>query len=263
MKIAYFDAFAGISSDMALGAFISAGIDLNQVEEELQKMNVGKIDISISNVVRSNISATKVNLVVNNNDLINSHERSYLDIASLIKRSHLSENVKRRSLAVFELLARAETRIHNSRVEEVHFHEVGAIDSILEIVGTSICLELSKVKAVYTSPIRVGSGGFIEAHHGTLPIPTPAALEILKGYPIILDDMPFEMTTPSGAAIVRAFSSGVMEPMLIEVEDIGYGAGTKEFWKVPSLLRIIIGNLKIQNSEMDSISKIGVEPGNY
>jgi len=290
MRIAYFDAFAGIAADMVLGAFISAGINVNQVQEELRKIGIGKVDIQLSTVVRSNIAATKVNVAKgrDGNDLVHlgeSHEliqasnkhagfgesqdsarskgRSYLEIRNLIECSGLSHNVKQRSLSVLEHLARAEMVIHNSKEEEIHFHEVGSIESILEIVGVSTCLELSRVEAVYTCPIRVGSGGFIKAQHGILPIPTPATLEILKGYPIILDDTPYEMTTPTGAAIVKAFSRGVIEPMHLEVEKIGYGAGTREFEKMPGLLRIMIGNACFNDNKVKSMSKMDLEPKSH
>ncbi|MGC8593997.1 MAG: LarC family nickel insertion protein [Candidatus Kryptoniota bacterium] len=290
MRIAYFDAFAGISGNMVLGAFISAGINVNQVKEELRKLNQGEIEIHLSTVVQSNISAIRADVAVNGNmehvtdstDLpgliagvdystrldkdeayLHSEGRSYLEIKNLIQNSQLSENVKKRSLTVFKHLARAEMRIHNSSEEEIHFHEVGSVYSIAEIVGVSACIELSGVEAIYTSPIMVGSGGFVKAQHGVLPIPTPATIEILKGYPIILDDMPYEMTTPTGAAIVRAFSRGVIRPMYVEVESIGYGAGTKEFKKIPGLLRIMIGNICVHDGQPDLVTKVNVEQDNY
>ncbi len=270
MKIAYFDTFAGIAGDMVLGAFVSAGLDSNKIMEELSKLNLGEVQLRVSSVVRSGINASKVEVVVSGqvervNDLgreINTrvhvreenhsnggHGRSYHDIKRLIEDSGLSSFVKSKALSVFLKLAEAEAKIHNTDVDKIHFHEVGAFDSIVDIVGAAICLELSNIESVFTSPIRLGSAGYIEAKHGVLPVPAPATVEILKGYPVVFNDVPFELTTPTGAALVAALSKGVLRESPIKVERIGYGAGTRDLGRLPNLLRIVIGESDNEKEE--------------
>ncbi len=275
MKIAYFDTFAGIAGDMVLGAFISAGVDAKEVKDELSKLGIGNWDLKIGKVVRSGITAAKVDVVVSGeiervNDLgadvssrphgqdesyghHHSHGRSYLEIKYLIENSGLSNFVKSKSLSVFLKLAEAESKIHDTTVDKIHFHEVGAVDSIIDIVGTAVCLELNKVEEVFTSPVRVGSSGYIEAQHGVLPVPGPAALEILKNYPVVFNDLPYELTTPTGAAIVAALSKGVLRNRPIKIEKIGYGAGTRDLGRLPNLLRVVIGELKSEHEEDHTI----------
>lgn len=182
--------------------------------------------------------------------------RAWSDIRALIEQSALSVRVKQRALAIFGALARAEAQVHGCAVDDVHFHEVGAVDSIVDIVGTAICLELLGVERVYTSAVRTGSGGHIETQHGVMPVPAPATLELLRGYPIELTDVPFELTTPTGAAIIAASSSGVMRASeLLSVDAIGYGAGGREYPGLPNVLRVLIGSLGVPSdneSGMDS-----------
>lgn len=270
MRIAYFDTFAGIAGDMVLGAFVSAGVDEKKLTNELAKLNLGNVEVRIEKIVRSGITAAKVNVVVSGevekvNDLgkdiqkhthghgkhhdHHEHGRSYLEIKFLIENSKLSDFVKSRSLAVFLKLAEAESKIHDTTLDKIHFHEVGAVDSIVDIVGTAICLEIAGVEAVFTSPIRLGSGGYIEARHGVLPVPAPATVEILKDYPVVLNDVPFELTTPTGAAIVAALSKGVLKNEPIKIENVGYGAGTRDLERLPNLLRLVIGELTTESEE--------------
>ena len=285
MRIAYFDTFAGIAGDMVLGAFISSGVEPTELKNELAKLKLGNVELDLSKVVRSGITAVKVDVVVSGEieevtDLgsdihkhsheVDSHgghhahpdpsrdpsDRSYLEIKHLIESADLSDFVKIKSLAIFRLIAEAESKIHDTTVDKIHFHEVGAVDSIVDIVGTAICLELSNVEAVFTSPVRVGANGYIEAKHGVLPVPGPAALEILKNYPIVFNDLPYELTTPTGAAIVAALSKGVLKDRPIEVKKIGYGAGSRDLGRLPNLLRVVIGDLK---SDMEEDHVILVE----
>lgn len=270
MKIAYLDTFAGIAGDMVLGAFVSAGLDVDKLRTEISKLSLGDVKIKTNKVVRSGITAVKVDVIVAGeiekvNDLgedihhhdhghshghdhekahhDHGHGRSYIEIKHLIESSSLSVGVKGKSADIFRRIAEAEAKIHDTSVEKIHFHEVGAVDSIVDIVGTAVCLDLSGIEAVYTSPVRLGSNGYVEAQHGVLPIPAPATLEILKGYPVVFNDVPHELTTPTGAAIVAALSKGVLKDTAIDVERIGYGAGTKEFGKLPNLLRVVIGEM--------------------
>ncbi|MCZ7555250.1 MAG: nickel pincer cofactor biosynthesis protein LarC [Bacteroidia bacterium] len=170
--------------------------------------------------------------------------RAWSDIRALIEQSVLSARVKQRALDIFSALAQAEAQVHGCAVDDVHFHEVGAVDSIIDIVGTAICLELLGVERVYTSAVRTGSGGHIDTQHGVMPVPAPATLELLRGYPIELTDVPFELTTPTGAAIIAASSRGVMRASeLLSIDAIGYGAGSKEYPGLPNVLRVLIGSI--------------------
>lgn len=249
MRIAYFDTIAGISGDMTLGAFVSAGVQLGQLSDELNRLQLRGVELEARHVERSGITAVKIDVVVS----IHQTQHRYLrDISEIIERSTLSDRVKDRAKSIFAVLAHAEAKIHNTSVEAVHFHEVGALDAIVDVVGTAICLELLGVERAYSSPVKLGSGGFVDTEHGKMPIPTPATVEILKDYPTILTDIPFELTTPTGAAIIKSLSSGVLTMEHLKIESIGYGAGTKEFDGVPNLLRVFVGEIP-QTYEKDEL----------
>lgn len=241
MKIAYFDTISGISGDMTLGAFVSAGIPLERLSAELKKLGLSGFELEARHVERSGIAAVKLEVIVSDTA---SYHKNLSDIQRLIDQSALGENVKARAKKIFNEVARAEAKIHNSTLDKVHFHEVGAVDSLVDIVGTAICLDHAGIQAVYSSPVKLGSQGFVDTEHGKLPVPTPAALEILKGYPTVLTDVSSELTTPTGAAIIKALSKGVLSAERMKVETIGYGAGTKEIPGMPNLLRIMMGELE-------------------
>jgi hypothetical protein len=144
--------------------------------------------------------------------------------------------------------------VHHSTLEKVHFHEVGAIDSLVDIVGASVCIEFLGIQEVYSSPVRLGSSGFVSTQHGAMPVPTPATVEILKHYPTVLTDIPFELTTPTGAAIIKALSRGTLSLEHLRIESIGYGAGANELERVPNLLRVMIGELEPLQHADDLVS---------
>jgi uncharacterized protein (TIGR00299 family) protein len=241
MKIAYFDTIAGISGDMTLGALVSAGVPFDELNKELQALGIDGFELQARHVERNGMVATKVDVVISEQP----HYHRYLkDIEELIDKSSLTKNVKERSKKIFREVAIAESKVHNTPIEKIHFHEVGAIDSLVDIVGVSICLEKLGIQAVYSSPIKVGSGGMVKSQHGALPVPTPATMEILKDYPILLTDIPFELTTPTGAAIIKALSQGILTTEKIQISAIGYGAGGREIEQLPNLLRVFIGNLE-------------------
>jgi pyridinium-3,5-bisthiocarboxylic acid mononucleotide nickel chelatase len=241
MKIAYFDTISGMSGDMTLGAFVSAGVSIDELILELQKLNLQGYELSAKHVTRNGIVATKVDVIISEQPQYHRHLK---DIETLIEKSDLSTNVKERAKKIFHEVATAEAKVHNTSIEKVHFHEVGAIDSLVDIVGTSICLEKFGIQVVYSSPMKVGNGGFVKTQHGMLPVPTPAAMEILKAYPVVLTDVPFELTTPTGAAIIKALSSGVLTTEKIQISEIGYGAGDREIEHLPNLLRVLIGDIE-------------------
>jgi len=252
MKALYFDTIGGLSGDMALGALVSAGVSFDDLVRELQKLNVPGFELAARHIERSGIVSTKIDVDIT---LQPQYHRHLKDIEALVDASGLSASVKERSKKIFRAVAVAEAKVHNTTIEKVHFHEVGALDSLVDIVGVSICLEMLGIEAVYSSPMKVGRSGLVNSQHGKLPVPTPATLEILKGYPIVLTEIPYELTTPTGAAIVKALSQGVLTTEALRIERIGYGAGSREIEHLPNLLRVMIGELEpgYQTDEVVSI----------
>ena len=258
MKIVYFDCFAGISGDMALGALVNAGVSIEELKTELSKLPNRDFAITATLRERSMISATKINVAVkpisrkskpakNQSKNIHHHssgERTLDDIFHLIDHSTLAERIKDRAKKIFRTIAVAESHVHCTDIEKIHFHEVGAIDSIVDIVGVAICLEKLQIEEVYSSPIPLGKDSTIKTRHGVMPIPAPATIEILKGYPTRLTNIPFELTTPTGAAIIKTLSKGILEYESIVGQSVGYGAGTADIPDLPNLLRVIIAELK-------------------
>jgi hypothetical protein len=235
MKIAYFDCFSGISGDMILGAFIDAGLDLYQLESELSKLKLSGYSLKAEKTTRKGLSGIK--FFVNTEE--DSAERHLKDIEEIIDQSGLGDDIKASSKKIFHELAHVEAKIHNSNPERVHFHEIGGLDSIIDIVGVLIGIKLLGIEAVYASRIPVGKG-FVECDHGILPLPAPATLELLKGIPIYASDMEKELVTPTGIAILRnvAKSFGIIPEM--RIDRIGYGAGSHDL-KIPNLLRVWVG----------------------
>lgn len=236
MRTLYLDCPMGISGDMFLAALIDLGADPKMILRELKKLPVDKIDVEIKKAARHSITGTtfKVRLAEAH------HHRTFRDIKKIIGESSLAPKVKSLSTAIFKIIAEAEGKIHGIKADEVHFHEIGAMDSIIDIVGAAIAVDSLKVKKVVSSPIALGTG-WARTMHGTIPIPAPATLEILKGVPTAASTAPFELTTPTGAAIVKTLASsfGPMPPMTIEAA--GYGAGKKDFKEAANLLRAVIG----------------------
>jgi hypothetical protein len=225
-------------------------MNAGELISELGKLNLKGYRIKTRIVKRSGISATKVDVIIENSSR-NIH-RNLSDIYNIIDSSSLSNFVKKTAMEIFNLIAEAEARIHNTTTDKVRFHEIGAIDSIVDIVGTAICIEKMGIEKIFTSRISLGSGGFIDAEHGRMPIPSPAVLELLKGFPVILTDIPFELTTPTGAGIISALASYGLERETIKIQSTGYGAGDRDIPQQPNILRIIIGELPT-NYETDRI----------
>ncbi len=240
MKIAYFDTIAGVSGDMTLGAFVGAGVSLDVLRAEIQKLNLRGVELEAAHIQRNGITAVKVDVVISVEE---KRHRHLSDVFKIIDESLLSSRVKDGAKKIFMEVARAEAKVHNTSIEKIHFHEVGMLDSIVDIVGASICFEQLGVQGIYSSPVKLGSGGFIDTEHGKLPLPGPAAMEILRDYPVVLTDIPFELTTPTGAAIIKAMSSGVLSAERMRVENVGYGAGTREIPQIPNILRVMVGEL--------------------
>jgi len=242
--IAYFDCFCGISGDMTLGAFIDIGVPLSWLKDSLEKLPLKDFDISVESISRSGIKAKSVHVLTKNK----LKSRHYSEIKDLVQNSHLSRKVNQKSLEIFERLATAEAEIHGQPKEKVHFHEIGGIDAIVDIVGTALCLEYLGVEKVIASRIPLGTG-FVSCQHGILPVPAPATLSILKGVPVYGTKISHELVTPTGAAIIASIadSFGKLPDMI--VEKTGYGAGKRDLKTIPNFLRIIIGTQAIHISD--------------
>lgn len=247
MKIAYFDCFSGISGDMILGALIDAGLDSKELESELGKLKISGFKLRMEKTVRKGISGTKFSVDINERHV----ERHLKDIIEIVDQSDLGDEVKNLSKKIFKELARVEAKIHNKNIEEIHFHEVGGLDSIIDVIGSVIGINKLSIEAVYSSKVHVGTG-FVECEHGTIPVPAPATLELLKGIPIYSKGIKAELVTPTGACILKTLSKsfGVVPEM--KVRKIGYGSGSRDL-EIPNLLRVYIGETNNGKYEKDEV----------
>lgn len=236
--IAYFDCFSGIAGDMILGALIDLGVDIGFLKREIEKLNLKGYTIDVKKVKKNNIFASDVYIKVDEKQ----PRRNLRDINNLIDNSNLSEDVKNLSKKIFYNLALAESKVHNVDVENVHFHEVGAIDSIIDIIGSVIGLKKLGVERVFCSSLPLGSG-YVNCAHGVIPIPAPATVELLKNIPVYANDADHEMVTPTGAAVITTVADGFGNMPFMKIKKIGYGAG-KIKSKQPGVLRIFLGELK-------------------
>lgn len=240
-KSAYFDCFSGISGDMCLGALIDAGADIDIIKNELAKLPVSSYSISHSKVIRSGISATKADVIIKKTEGRKQTEaKKWKDIEKIIKNSHLSEKIKQKGLHIFKRLFEAEAMVHGTSFDDVHLHELGGIDCIVDIFGTLIGLDILGIEEFYTSAINLGSGT-VKTEHGILPVPAPATAELLKGYAVYSSGIPFELTTPTGAAIISGLDAKNSNFPELLIEKTGYGAGNREISDIPNVLRIFIG----------------------
>src|SRR5580658_120805 len=241
MKQAYLDAFSGLSGDMLVGALIDCGADFIEFERAIGAIGSSALSgykLSIKRKVVSGISALKFDVEV----LERQPERHLGEITRMIAgAAALSEPVKRRAIAIFEVLAEAEAKIHHTTPEHVHFHEVGAVDSIIDVVGTAWGLDRLGVGELMVGALPAGTG-FARSRHGIIPVPAPATAELLAGFPVRLGDGSAEMVTPTGAAILKALARPASPVTAYEIERIGYGAGTRDFVDRPNVLRVIVGH---------------------
>ncbi|WP_275900696.1 LarC family nickel insertion protein [Paenibacillus periandrae] len=240
MKIAFFDCFSGISGDMSLAALVDAGADRHYIEEELSKIQIEPFSLEWKRVNKKGISALKMDVILDPHSPPTQH-RHYSEIVKIINSCGFNDRVVTLSSAIFEKIAIAEAKIHNIPIETVHFHEVGAIDSIVDVIGVALALDSLEVEKIWSSPVPLGSGT-VRCDHGIYPVPAPATLEMMRGLPIAPTVYSMEMTTPTGAGIIAGvvdeFSKGF--PSMI-VETIGYGAGTRDLPNQPNVLRVVIG----------------------
>lgn len=239
MKIAYFDCFSGASGDMILGALLDAGAQLNVLLDELAKLPLDHYQVKVKQVLKRGLRANQAVVSIDRPHDPSCH-RHLSDVTKIIRESRLSAAVKAKSVAVFMRLAEAEARVHHILVEEVHFHEVGAMDAIIDVVGSVIALENLEIDKVVCSPLHLGSGT-VECAHGILPVPAPATAELVKGKPVYTTQVVGELLTPTGAAILTTLAEefGPMPPLNLSA--IGCGAGTSDF-TIPNVLRVFVGD---------------------
>jgi uncharacterized protein (TIGR00299 family) protein len=294
MRIAYLDCFSGISGDMFLGALLDAGVSPKGFEQTVEALNVGA-HVEISRVNRSGISATKVDVVVNGEkdsprvrrkEVSAPHEHSHAhehsgshrhhhhehhnehqhcrglnEIREIIRTAAISDSAKNTAIAIFEKLGRAESKIHNVPIEKIHFHEVGAVDALVDIVCSAVGAQALAVDEIICSPLNVG-GGTVECAHGTFPVPAPATVELLKGAPVYSSGIQAELVTPTGAAIIATLVKHFSSFPELKIEKTGYGAGTRDFPGHANVLRITIGEALPQLAAKTSRETISVLEAN-
>ncbi len=250
MTILYFDCYAGISGDMTVAALLDLGVPLEYLRAEMDKLGLpsGSYELSTGRTERKQMPALKFDVAVHDHHT----HRHYSGIDAMISSSGLSDKVKGKSLLIFRRLAEAEAKVHGVAIEDVHFHEVGAIDSIVDIVATAICLEYLRVEQIYASALPLGSG-FVETAHGRLSVPVPATVELLKGLPVHGECGSGERVTPTGAAILVALVNGFGQPTML-LEKTGCGAGGKNFTDCPNILRAFLGkNIEKKAGHADEV----------
>ena len=236
MKLAYLDCSSGISGDMFLGACLDSGLDAEALLIELAKIDLGSYQFKPERVVRGGLAGTHVEIAAPEKQ----PHRHLASIERLIDSSPLSASVKERSRKIFRRLGEAEARLHAQPIEKVHFHEVGAVDAIVDIVGACIAIDVLGIQELVASPINVGSGR-VTAAHGSLPVPAPATAELLRGIPVYSSGIEAELATPTGAAIVSTLAASFGPLPAMKIERIGYGAGGRDLPGHPNLLRLLLG----------------------
>ncbi|MFH0926768.1 MAG: nickel pincer cofactor biosynthesis protein LarC [bacterium] len=260
MSIAYLDCFAGISGDMFLGALLGLGIDLCTLQNELEKLNLSGYTINLLQVKKISLLGNKFEVKI----IDKKHQhRNLADIQNIIGESSLEEKIKKKGLDMFETLGRIEAKVHGVDISKVHFHEVGAIDSIIDILGAIICLDKLNISRLISSPVNVGKG-LIYTEHGLLPIPTPATLELLKDIPIYSNDIDTELTTPTGALILNTLINEFAPLPKMQVEKVSYGAGSRDLKQIPNVLRIILGHSleKVEAEKTISVIETNIDDMN-
>lgn len=239
MRIAYFDCQSGISGDMILGALVDLGVDIKEIRAQLKKLDLSGFDLKSRKVKRGSMAGRKVDVLIKNKKK-RRHSRTFADIRKLINNSDLAKDIKDKSVEIFKRIGVAEAKVHRTALNKIHFHEVGAVDSIVDIVGGVIGFDLLGVDQVFASSINTGEGT-VECEHGVLPVPAPATLELLKGIPCFSSGEKKELATPTGVAMIGFFAEKFCSMPLMTVENTGYGAGAHILKVMPNLLRVVVG----------------------
>ena len=250
-RILYFDIVNGISGDMTIATLLDLGISKEVFLEEINKLNLGdEFNINIQEENEDGIVGTKVEVITKE---VNAY-RHLSDIYEIIDKSSLNEYVKENAKKIFMVIAEAEAKVHGTTIDKIHFHEVGAIDSIVDVVSACILVDLLCVDKIYATTVPVGSG-FVKCDHGIMPVPAPATIEILKDVPIKLNTVKGECTTPTGAAIIKTLCDDFVDVLELEVKQIGYGIGHKKF-EIPNILRTVLGVKKKEEFIYEIIANI-------
>ena len=252
MKIAYFDCFAGAAGDMIVGACLDAGAPSDILFAELAKLNLDEVELHAEKVSRKGIAATSFAPRLTKPDF---PARHLSDITEIITNSQLSEGVKTKAIKIFENLAAAEAKVHGVACDKIHFHEVGAADAIMDIVGACVALELLGIEKIYCSELIIGRGT-IQCAHGTLPVPAPATVELIKGINLKPGKIEAELLTPTGAAILTGLTRQFGPLPALQIESVGYGAGSREPSELPNVLRLIVGHTtgdRLEKTELDEV----------
>jgi uncharacterized protein (TIGR00299 family) protein len=252
MRIAYFDCFSGASGDMLVGALVDAGAGEEALRREVGKLGLEGVELSFRDVKKCGIRAKKFDVRCSDDTV--GPARGLSDIVALIEGSGICAAAKANAVRVFNRLAEAEARVHGVAAAEVHFHEVGAVDSIVDIVGVCVALELLGVEKIYSSAMALGRGE-IQVAHGKLPLPAPATVELLKGKPVRQTGMRGELTTPTGAAVLSTLAARFGEMPEMGISNIGYGAGERELEGQPNVLRVFIGE-DVEEAERDWVWEV-------
>jgi hypothetical protein len=262
MKIAYFDCFAGASGDMILGSLMDAGLETAQLKAELAKLHLTHYDLQVKKVVKNGVGGSQAMVLVDEAHH-HQHHRHLADIKDIIAHSGLENSIQQKSIAIFTRLAEVEAKIHQTTIEQIHFHEVGAMDAIIDVVGAVAGIAALGIQKVFCSPLHLGSGT-VECAHGTLPVPAPATAELVKGKPVYSTGVVGELLTPTGAAILTTLASDFGPMPAMSVEKIGYGAGTSEP-AIPNLLRVMIGqtaeDVKEVEMAQEDYKRVALEKG--
>lgn len=253
--IAYFDCFSGISGDMTVGALIDLGLDADYLKKELKKLNLKNYAIKIKKIKKNGIASTKFDVTSKEKK----EHRNLNDINKMINNSSLSKNVKELSKKIFLRLAKAESKVHGIDINKIHFHEIGAVDSIIDIVGAAIGIEKLAIEKVFASKLPFCSG-FIKTAHGKLPNPAPATAELIKNVPVYHSDIEKELVTPTGAAIITALAENFTMP-LMKIKKVGYGAGTLNL-KQPNVLRVFIGQQNNYDEDSTNVIETNIDDMN-
>ena len=275
MKIAYFDCFSGISGDMVLGALVDAGVDPDALNTELAKLKLDEFTLRFEKATKHSISGTRAIVETANltaegshghNDSQETHHhhphehdhehhdhphthgpsRHLSDIFAILDSSDLEEVIIDRAKRIFDRLAAAEAKVHNTSKDQVHLHEVSGIDAIVDIVGAVVGLHLLEVDEIHASPLSLG-GGFVRCAHGLMPVPAPGTMELLCGVPVRQTEIRKELVTPTGAAIITTLADGFGTMPEMTINQIGYGAGTRNLEEQPNLLRLCVGKKKLSS----------------
>ena len=258
MKIAYFDCFSGASGDMILGALMDAGLPLEKLKTELAKLKLSHYDLKVEKVTKKGIAGSQA-VVVIEEDHHHHHHRHLSDIRNIIENSDLERDIKEKSIRIFTRLAEAEAKVHKTTVEQIHFHEVGAMDAIIDVVGSVAGLTALGIEKIVCSALHVGAGT-VECAHGTLPVPAPATVQLIQGKPIYSTGVLGELLTPTGAAILTTLASEFGPMPAMTLETTGYGAGNADI-TIPNLLRISIGETAEENKGLEEERVAVMETG--